>query len=151
MLYVNIYCIFFTFFIISTSQIVQITPGMRACFLALQLALCLGLKHYYLIFFFPATYSILFLNLSVYVSLNFTSLYTLMSFKGLQMQIKNTTEAYFHFSQGWEFAHRFSERIACFLREYERMSDLLKKTSNSLIRSFLVSDLSDSLMIAHFL
>ena len=47
--------------------------------------------------------------------------------------------------QGWEFAHRFSERIARFLRKNEQMSDLLKKTSNSLIRSFLVSDLSDSL------
>ena len=35
-----------------------------------------------------------------------------------------------------------SERIACFLRKNERMSDSLKKTSNLLIRSFLVSDLS---------
>ncbi len=47
--------------------------------------------------------------------------------------------------QGWEFAHRFSERIARFLRKNERMSDSLKKTSDSLIRSFLVSDLSNSL------
>ena len=53
--------------------------------------------------------------------------------------------------QGWEFAHRFSERIARFLPKNERMSDLLKKTNNLLIRSFLVSDLSDSLTIAHFL
>ena len=53
--------------------------------------------------------------------------------------------------QGWEFAHRFSERIARFLPKNERMSDLLKKMSDSLIRSFLVSDLSDSLTIAHFL
>ena len=52
--------------------------------------------------------------------------------------------------QGWEFAHRFSERIARFLRKNERMSDSLKKTSDLLIRSFLVSDLSDLLMVAHF-
>ena len=53
--------------------------------------------------------------------------------------------------QGWEFAHRFSERIARFLPKNERMSDLLKKTNNLLIRSFLVSDLSDSLTITYFL
>ena len=41
------------------------------------------------------------------------------------------------FDEGWEFAHWFSQR------KNERMSDLLKKTSDSLIRSFLVSDLSD--------
>ena len=35
--------------------------------------------------------------------------------------------------QGWEFAHWFSERNACFLRKNEQMSDSLKKTSNSLI------------------
>ena len=40
--------------------------------------------------------------------------------------------------QGWEFAHLFSERIARFLPNSERMSD-------SLSHSFLVSDLSDSL------
>ena len=53
--------------------------------------------------------------------------------------------------QGWEFAHRFSKRIALFLPKNEQMSDLLKKMSDSLIRSFLVSNLSDSLTIAHFL
>ena len=53
--------------------------------------------------------------------------------------------------QGWEFAHRFSEWIACFLPKNERKSDSLKKMSDSLIRSFLVSNLSDSLRIAHFL
>ena len=53
--------------------------------------------------------------------------------------------------QGWEFAHWFSERIAPFLPKNEGMSDSLKKKSDSLIRSFLVRDLSDSLMIAHFL
>ena len=53
--------------------------------------------------------------------------------------------------QGWEFAHLISARIARFLSKNERMSDSLKKMSNSLIRSFLVSDLSDSLTIAHFL
>ena len=42
------------------------------------------------------------------------------------------------------------ERIAHFLRKNERMSDLLKKLSDLLIRSFLVSDLSESLMVAHF-
>ena len=66
--------------------------------------------------------------------------------------------------QGWEFSHRFSERIACFLRKNEEMSNSLKKkknslkktsnslkkTSDSLIRSFLVSNLSDLLMVAHF-
>ena len=46
--------------------------------------------------------------------------------------------------QGREFTHRISERIAGFLPKNERMSD-------SLIHSFLVSDLSDLLMIAHFL
>ena len=53
--------------------------------------------------------------------------------------------------QGWEFAHWISKRIALFLPKNERMSDLLKAMSDSLIRSFLMSDLSDSLMIAHFL
>ena len=38
-----------------------------------------------------------------------------------------------------------------FLPKNERMSNSLKKTSDSLICSFLVSDLSDSLMITHFL
>ena len=58
-------------------------------------------------------------------------------------------KSYTYYKQGWEFAHRFSERIARFLRKNERMSDSLKKTSNSLISSFLVSDLSKSLMVAH--
>ena len=53
--------------------------------------------------------------------------------------------------QGWELAHRFSEQIALFLPKNERMSHLLKKMSDSLICSFLVIDLSDSLTIAHFL
>ena len=52
--------------------------------------------------------------------------------------------------QGWEFAHKFSERIARFLQKNERMSNSLKKTGNSLIRSFLVSDLSDSLTLLMF-
>ena len=63
--------------------------------------------------------------------------------------------------QGWEFAHRFSERIARFWPKNERMIDSLKKNSNSLIfgerperfaydRSFPQSDLSESLMVAHF-
>ena len=53
--------------------------------------------------------------------------------------------------QGWEFAHRFSEQITRFLPKNVGMSDSLKKMSDSLIRSFLVSDLSDSLTMAHFL
>ena len=64
--------------------------------------------------------------------------------------------------QGWELAHRFSERITRFLRKNERMSNWLKKKerfAHSLIfgeqfahdRSFLVSNLSKSLMVAHFL
>ena len=47
--------------------------------------------------------------------------------------------------QGWEFAHLISKRIACFLSKNERMSNLLKKMSDSLIRSFLLSEMSDSL------
>ena len=39
-------------------------------------------------------------------------------------------------TQGWDFAHRFSERIALFLQKIEQMSDLLKKSSDLLIRSF---------------
>ena len=53
--------------------------------------------------------------------------------------------------QGWEFAHLISERIACFLSKNEQMSTSLKKMSYSLIRSFLMSNLSDSLTITHFL
>ena len=43
---------------------------------------------------------------------------------------------------GWEFAHKFSERIARFLPKNERFAH---------DRSFVLSDLSDSLMVAHFL
>ena len=43
-------------------------------------------------------------------------------------------------NQGWEFAQWFSEQIARFL---------LKQMRDSLIRSFLVSDLNESLMVAH--
>ena len=48
-------------------------------------------------------------------------------------------------NQGWEFAHLISERIARFLYKNEQMSDSLKKMSDSLLRSFLVSKMSDSL------
>ena len=48
--------------------------------------------------------------------------------------------------QGWEFAHLISERIVRFLSKNERMSALLKKMSDSLIRSFLVSEMSNSLI-----
>ena len=51
---------------------------------------------------------------------------------------------------GWQFAHWFSVRIAYFLQKNEGMSDLLKKTSDSLIRQFLVSNPSDLLKAAHF-
>ena len=44
----------------------------------------------------------------------------------------------------------FSERIACFLRKNEQMSDLLKKTSDLLIRIFLVRDQSESLTVSQF-
>ena len=44
--------------------------------------------------------------------------------------------------KGWEFTHRFSERIAGFLRTNERMNDSLKKTSDSLIRSFDFSEMN---------
>ena len=54
-------------------------------------------------------------------------------------------------SQGWEVAQLISKRIASFLSKNKRMNDSLKKISDSLIRLFLVSDLSDSLTIAHFL
>ena len=51
------------------------------------------------------------------------------------------------FFQSWEFAHRFSERIARCLRKNEQMSDSLKKTRGFAHgRSFLVSDLSESLI-----
>ena len=52
--------------------------------------------------------------------------------------------------QGWEFAHQFSERIPVYLQKNEQMSDSLKKKSNSLICSFLVSNLSNLLKVTHF-
>ena len=52
----------------------------------------------------------------------------------------------FGLNQGWEFAHRFFERIAHFLPKSEQMSNSLKKGA---IRSFFVSDLSDLLTVAH--
>ena len=53
---------------------------------------------------------------------------------------------------GWEFPHRFSEQIARFLQKNERMSESLKneRFAHLLICSFLVSDFSDSLMVAQF-
>ena len=53
--------------------------------------------------------------------------------------------------QGWKFAHLISQQITRFLSKNERMSDSLKKMNDSLNCSFLVSDLSDLLTIAHFL
>ena len=49
--------------------------------------------------------------------------------------------------QGWEFAHRFSERIACFLRKKGANERFAQK--KRVIRSFLVSSLSD-LLTSHF-
>ena len=49
--------------------------------------------------------------------------------------------------QGWEFAHLISEWIARLLSKNERMSDSHKKMSDSLICSFLVSEMSDSLTL----
>ena len=51
------------------------------------------------------------------------------------------------YEHGWEFAHRFSERSARFLRKNLRMSDSLKKMSDMRICSFLVSHLSDLLTL----
>ena len=57
--------------------------------------------------------------------------------------------------QGWEFAHLISERIAHFLSKNERFThslifrELPERFAHD--RSFLVSYLSDSLTIAHFL
>ena len=64
---------------------------------------------------------------------------------------EGTTRESWKGKQGWASAHRFSKRITHFFPKNERMSDSLKKISDSLIRSFLVSDLSDLLTIAHFL
>ena len=66
------------------------------------------------------------------------------------MKKEKTNENLIVKNQSWKFAHWFSELIARFLQNNEQMSDLLKKTSDSLIRSFLVSNLSESLMVAHF-
>ena len=58
------------------------------------------------------------------------------------------------FIQGWEFAHRFSEQIACFFRKNERMRASLifgeqpERFHHG--RSFLVSNLSESRMVAQF-
>ena len=66
--------------------------------------------------------------------------------------------------QGWEFAHRFSERITRFFPKMSEWAIRSKKKSDSLICSFLVSnlmrfahdrpfplrDLSESLMFSHF-
>ena len=50
-------------------------------------------------------------------------------------------------NQGWEFDHLISERSARILPKNERMSDWLKKMSDSLIRSFPLSDVSKSLIL----
>ena len=55
--------------------------------------------------------------------------------------------------QGYEFAHRFSERITRFFVKKWANKRFVKKNkqfAHSLICSFLVSDLSESLLVAHF-
>ena len=65
--------------------------------------------------------------------------------KGIWIQGLNFNLGYYieRLSEGWESTHQISERIAHFLRKNEQMSNSLKKTSDSLICSFLVSNLSD--------
>ena len=53
------------------------------------------------------------------------------------------------FNSGLGIRSSVFRAIARFLPKYERMSDSLKKTSNLLIPSFLVSNLSDLVTIAH--
>ena len=67
---------------------------------------------------------------------------------GVDLFLVCLSEAQIGSYQGWEFAHLISELIGCFLSKNERMSNLLKKLSDSLIRSFLVSNLSDLLTVA---
>ena len=52
--------------------------------------------------------------------------------------------------QGWKFTHRFSERIARFLRKKERMSDLLKKPEPFAHSLIFVERPERSVHIAHF-
>ena len=52
--------------------------------------------------------------------------------------------------QGRDFAHRFSERIARFFAKKWANEWFAQKMSDLLICSFLVSDLTDLLMVAHF-
>ena len=53
-----------------------------------------------------------------------------------------------HFLRAGNSLIGFPSESLVFLPKNERMSDLLKKMSDSLIRSFLVRDLNDSLTIA---
>ena len=50
-----------------------------------------------------------------------------------------------NYIQSWEFAHRFFERFAHFLGVKERKSDSLVKRAKRSRRSFVMSDLSESL------
>ena len=60
--------------------------------------------------------------------------------------------------QGWEFPHRFSERIAPFLPKNEQIAQKNEQFTHSLIygerfahdRSFPLSNVSELLMVAHF-
>ena len=54
-----------------------------------------------------------------------------------------------HLQQGWKLAHRFSKRITRFWLKNERMSNSLKKMSNSLIRSGRSPKVSDHERFAH--
>ena len=80
---------------------------------------------------------------------------------GNHLLIREVSEKVNCVDQGLEFTHLISEQIACFLSKNEQMSDSLKKISDSLIfgerperfahdPSFPLSDLSQSLMVAHF-
>ena len=69
----------------------------------------------------------------------------------LQYEVEINQNTHINAGLGIRSSHLISERIACFLAKNEPMRDSLKKMSDSLIRSFLVSDLSNSLKITHFL
>ena len=65
-----------------------------------------------------------------------------------QVDLQQSTvihEAGYYVQSGLGIRSTVSERIGRFLQKNEQMSDSLNKTSDSLIRSFLVSDLSNLL------
>ena len=80
-----------------------------------------------------------------YISQVFTTIYLLF------LCFRNNLHTFPVLYTGLGIRSSVSEQIARFLPKNEQMSDSLKKMSDSLIRSFLVSDLSNLLTIAHFL